>query len=94
MSWRVRTQWRDGHKCDHRSDEPCPRCDEAKTRPIAAPLTVSFGEMYYEHLFKIDEPVRPITSREELRRECIKRGVKSDYLENTCTFKGGADRWI
>jgi len=94
MTWRVRTQWADGYKCDHRKDEPCDHCDAARARPIAAPLAISFGEHVFEHMFTIDEPVRPFTSREELRQECIKRGVTSDYLANTTMFKSGPDRWI
>jgi len=94
MSGRVRTQWRDGHKCDHRQDEPCERCEAARARPIAAPLAVSFNETVYEHMFTIDEKMYPVSSREQLRQECLKRGMKSDYLENSLTFRGGADRWI
>lgn len=91
---RVRTQWRDGTKCDHRSDEPCEKCDAARARPIAAPFAVSFGEQMFEHLFPIDEKVRPITSREELRQECVARGLQAQTLEDSMTFRGGPDRWI
>lgn len=80
--------------CSHWSDEPCERCDAWRTAPVCAPATQTFTDITLEHMYDPWETPRPISSREELRQECIKRDVTSQYLRDSMLFRSGPTRWI
>ena|SRR5215467_2984011 len=96
--WRIKIRRPDGTSCNHLSDQPCVRCAEDKfdmqLRPICAPLVVSFGEHIFEHIYDPWEKMEPISSPAKLREECIKRDVRSEYLENSLIHRSGRDKWV
>jgi hypothetical protein len=91
--WRIRSNT----GCDHYHDEPCARCDATRKRPLGSRrLAVHrFYEGFYPHITGPLEPEIYITSPEQLRRECRKRGLTSQYLEDREIWrKREPSRWI
>jgi len=58
------------------------------------PATWSFLVSTYENMFHPWEKPYEITSREQLRQECIARGVINKGLKESTIFKDREDRWI
>lgn len=92
MTQRYRVRSNTG--CAHWSDEPCERCDGWRDAPVTAPATQTFGETTFEHMFDPWEKPHPVSSREELRQVCERRGVYSHYLRDSIVFPSGPRRWV
>jgi hypothetical protein len=90
----MRFRIRSNTGCDHWNTEACERCASDAERPLAIPYVQSFNERIYEHMYDPWETPRPISSREELRQECVKRGVFSHDLRDSMVFKSGPTKWF
>ena len=90
--WRVRTNT----GCDHPLGDPgCARCAVDRAKPIASPRPIDFYVGIYPHLTGPLERDITITSPQQLRDECKRRGLYSNYLEESMTWrKHDSDRWI
>jgi hypothetical protein len=80
--------------CNHVMGDPCARCDAQMSGPICTPAIQSFPEAIYDNMYHPWETPKPISSREELRQECERRGVYSHSLRDSMHFKSGPTRWI
>lgn len=54
----------------------------------------SFGEIVIDNMFAPWETPFPVTSREQLREECAKRGVYSQYLLDSVHWHAGGRKWF
>jgi len=91
MSYRIKTNT----GCNHLIGEPCERCEADMAAAPRTPAVVSFpDELVMEHAFDPWDPVRPVSSREELRQLCNKQGVTSHYLRDSMVWKTGETRWV
>lgn len=77
--------------CNHLLTEPCPICDEEKTRPVAAGTPHRFREGWYEH---IDLSPVYVSTRQQLRDETAARGLSSTYITDTLTTGTRSGRWF
>lgn len=91
---RTRVRRRDGTSCSHYDDEPCARCIEDRQRPISFPAIQRFEPTVYEHLFEAGEPMYPISSRQQLLEECVRRGSTSHLLRDSGIFPDQPKRWF
>lgn len=92
--WRIRVRRLNGPDCDHLSTTPCTQCAADLAKPIALPAYHAFPETIYEHLFAPGEVMYPISSREQLRQECDRRGVYSKALRDSMHFQHGPTKWF
>jgi hypothetical protein len=90
MTFRIRSN----AGCDHWNTESCDRCDADMLAEPRTPFIQFFDERTYEHMYDPWETPRPISSREELRVECERRGVYSHDLRDSIVWKSGPTRWV
>lgn len=61
---------------------------------IGAPAVITFKPAVFEHMYNAWETPRVIETPQELRAECAKRGVTSEYLRDSLLWRSGPDRWV
>lgn len=84
------------HYC-HRDECEALHIENASISPqngIGAPAVITFKPAVFEHIYDQFETPRVIETPAELRRECAKRGVTSEYLANSGIWRSGSDRWV
>lgn len=86
----------------HYCPKPCAQCAHDRflarvfppQRIARSTSVISFGEHVYDNIFHPWEKPFPISSPEQLRQECVARGVNSERLQNSMIWRSGETRWI
>jgi hypothetical protein len=67
---------------------------QGRSDGIGAPAVIVFQPAVFEHIYDQFETPRVIETPQELRRECARRGVTSEYLANSGIWRSGPERWV
>ena len=61
---------------------------------VASPAVITFKPAVFEHMYSAWETPRVMETPQQLREECNRRGLTSEYLRDSGLWRSGPDRWI